>query len=139
MNNKKAKSIRRVVRREVRRADVQSKRPRWMPKGLWERFVRRVSLAFKPQTKGEVMNHKGGVKIPIPNIGGGQTQAFDVREAVQRRCAACDGEYFDPVVRLGVISKVAPNNRTGQDVLVPMQCFLCRGCGGEFGKAVPVS
>ena len=85
------------------------------------------------------MNNKGQVKIPIPNIGAGKTQPFDVREAVQRRCAQCDGEHFDPVVRLAVISKLNCTNTTGQDVLVPMQCFLCRCCGLEFGKPVPVS
>ena len=84
------------------------------------------------------MNNKGQVKIPIPQIGG-QQQPFDARDAVQRRCAICDGEHFDAVVKLAVVSKMSPTNRTGQDVLIKIEVYLCRGCGLEFGKPVPVS
>jgi len=142
MKGKKAKNIRRAVRREVRRADVESNKPRWMPKSLWVKFVKRVSLAFKPQTlneRSESMNNKGQVRIPIPNIGAGQQQQFDVSDAVQRKCARCEGEHFDLVVRLAVISKMSPKNRTGQDVLIKFECYLCRSCGAEFGKPTPVN
>ena len=83
------------------------------------------------------MNHKGGVKIPIPQIGG-QQQPFDPREAVQRKCAKCEGEHFDAVVKLAVISKMSPTNRTGQDVLIKIEVYLCRACGLEFGQPVTV-
>ena len=83
------------------------------------------------------MNNKGQVNIPIPQIGG--QQPFDPREGVQRKCAQCDGEHFDPVVKLAVISKMAPTNRTGQDVLIKIEVYLCRACGVEFGQPAPVS
>ena len=88
--------------------------------------------------RGNIMNNKGQIKIPIPQIGG-QQQTLDVRDAVQRKCAKCEGEYFDPVVKLAVVSKMSPTNRTGQDVPIRIEVYLCRGCGLEFGQSVPVS
>jgi len=61
MSGKKAKAIRRAIRREIKRADVRSTKPRWMPRTLWDRFIKRVSLVFKPQPsvkKKQSKNHK---------------------------------------------------------------------------------
>jgi len=68
------------------------------------------------------------------NIGGYQPQQqFDITEAVQKKCD-CGSEHFNQAYKLGVISGMAPRNRTGKDVIVRFEVFLCRECGKEFGK-----
>ena len=79
----------------------------------------------------------GNVMKMVPNIGG-QQQPFDVREALPKACAKCKGEHFDKAFRLGLISPVAAGNKTGQEIRVEYQTYLCRGCGHEFGTALPV-
>jgi hypothetical protein len=73
----------------------------------------------------------------VPRIGG-QQQPFDIREAVQKQCEKCSGEIFDKAFRLGLISPMAPGNKTGQEVLVEYQTYICRACRHEFGAALPV-
>ena len=77
------------------------------------------------------------IPMMVPGIGG-QPQMFDVSEAIMRPCESCGGMLFEQAVRLGVISNMAPKNRTGKDVLVQFPIFLCRGCGWEWGKMVEV-
>ena len=69
---------------------------------------------------------------------GGQQQMFDLSEAIPKVCDKCKGEHFDKVYRLGMISKMASRNKTGQDVRVEYQTYLCRSCGHEFGVPVVV-
>jgi len=71
----------------------------------------------------------------IPMIGQ-QQQPFDVSQAIQQNCKACGGEYFDIANRIKLISAIAPGNRTGQQVIVKFEAYLCRACGGELGKEV---
>ena len=87
------------------------------------------------------MNNKRRNVIPmsVPAIGGSQQQQpFDINEAIQRQCTQCNSETFDLVYRLAVISAVAPKNRTGKDILVKLETFLCRGCGWEHGKQMGI-
>lgn len=79
---------------------------------------------------------QGRIPIPIRNIGG-QQQPFDISQAVQKQCVKCKGEHFDKAFRLGLISPMAPGNKTGQEVRVEYQTYLCRACGHEFGAALP--
>jgi len=87
-------------------------------------------------------NHNKGQKIPmsIPMVGGGmQQQPFDISEAMQKACEKCGGATFNQAVKLGLISKMAPKNRTGQDVLVKFEVYICRSCGHEYGQPVVLS
>jgi hypothetical protein len=61
------------------------------------------------------------------------SQQIDITGAVRKSCAACGHEYFLPVVKLGILSKLAPTNKQGMDILVQYPCFVCRECGHEFG------
>ena len=67
---------------------------------------------------------------------GQQQPQFDVSQVAPKNCEACGGEYFDQAFRLGLISALAPGNRTNKKILVPLQTFLCRHCGHEFGQKV---
>jgi len=77
-----------------------------------------------------------GIPMMVPKVG---QQPFDAREAVMKPCVKCGHEFYDKVVRLGLISPVAPCNLTRQELKVEFQTYLCRGCGAEFGKAVDVT
>lgn len=77
------------------------------------------------------MNHRPTVPMMVPNLGAKQQSPIDITQASRRVCE-CGGEYFDKVMRLGVVSKMASGNRTGQDVIVELYCYLCRKCGVEF-------
>lgn len=83
------------------------------------------------------MSNKRKMKpVSVPKIG--QQQPFDISDAVPRQCAQCGKAIFDQVLRLGLISALSPKNRTGQDVLVKFEVFLCRECGHEYGQEVPM-
>lgn len=88
--------------------------------------------AFRPNRKGKNMKNV----LPMGSARVGMQQPFDIADAVPRRCEKCQGEYYDKVLRLGIISKIAPSNKTGQDVRIEFNTYLCRKCGHEFG--VPV-
>lgn len=90
--------------------------------------------AFRPNRKGKPMNGKNVLPMGMPR--GGMQQPFDIAEAVPKKCEKCQGEFYDKVLRLGIISKIAPGNKTGQDVRIEFNTYLCRKCGHEFG--VPV-
>lgn len=77
-----------------------------------------------------------GIPMMVPKVG--QQQPFDVREAVMKPCAKCGHEFYDKVLRLGLISPMAASNLTRQEVRVEFQTYLCRGCGHESGRAVDV-
>ncbi len=77
------------------------------------------------------------MQMMVPRVGG-QQQMFDVTEAVPKVCDKCKGEHFDKVYRLGMIPKMAIRNKTGQEIRVEYQTFLCRSCGHEFGVPVVV-
>ena len=81
-------------------------------------------------------NNRQRVPIPIPMVGGGQQQPFDISEAIQKQCDVCGERTFDQAVKLGLISKMAPKNRTGQDVLVKFEVYICRNCDHEYGQPV---
>lgn len=46
MSGKKQKAIRRAIRKEIRKADLKAKKPRYIPKMLWNVFMKRASLVF---------------------------------------------------------------------------------------------
>jgi hypothetical protein len=77
-----------------------------------------------------------GIPMMVPKVG--QQQPFDIREAVGKKCEKCSSVNFDKVFKLGIISSIAPGNKTGQDVRVEFQTYLCRGCGHEFGAPIEI-
>ena len=79
------------------------------------------------------MNDKKVVPIPIPNLGAGQQLPYDITEAKPEVCLKCNGELFDTVYRLGMISQFASRNITKQDIRVKYETYLCRDCGTEAG------
>ncbi|MCK4828801.1 hypothetical protein KA005_74440 [bacterium] len=79
-------------------------------------------------------NKKRRIPIPITHIGKSQQQPFDISEAISKSCEQCGGAVFDQAVKLGLISKLSSKNRTGQDVLVKFEVYLCRNCGHEYGQ-----
>ena len=81
-------------------------------------------------------NNKKVIPMMVPNLGGPMQQPFDISEAIQKHCEKCGGLTFDQAVKLGLISKMAGRNRTGQDVLVKFEVYLCRSCGHEYGQPV---
>lgn len=46
MSDKKIKAIRRALRKEIRKADIEAKKPRYITKFLWRLFVKRAQLIF---------------------------------------------------------------------------------------------
>jgi len=78
-------------------------------------------------------NGKNVIPMMVPSVG---QQPFDITEAIPKVCENCKGEHFDKAFRLGLISKMAARNKTGQDVKVEYQTYLCRACGHEFGAPV---
>lgn len=82
------------------------------------------------------MNHKPkGIPMAVPAIGGTQQQGpFDISQAQPKGCLGCGGGLFDLVYRIGIISAMAPGNKTGQNVTVKYEVFLCHKCGLELGK-----
>lgn len=72
------------------------------------------------------------VPMQVPNIG--QQQPFDIAEADMQTCKECGSEFFDIVYKIGVISKLAPKNSTGKNVLIKGEAYICHDCGWEFEK-----
>lgn len=147
MSGKKSKAIRRTVRREIRRADVESKKPRWVPKSVWKGFIKRVSLAFKPQTKPikiqkrrNDMSGNGGkrtaIPMGLPNAGDQPQVQIDINDTTEQLCLKCHGQHFELVMKLRVFSRLSPKNPSGKDALIKMEVYLCRDCGHEYGKPV---
>jgi hypothetical protein len=91
--------------------------------------------AYRLNRKGKNMKDVRNV-LPMGSARVGMQQPFDIAEAVPKKCDKCQGEFFDKVLRLGVISKIAPGNKTGQDVRIEFNTYLCRHCGHEFGAPV---
>lgn len=69
-------------------------------------------------------------------IRAGQQQQFDVREAVKKSCEKCGFDYFEKVYKIGMIPVVAPSNKTGREVRINYEIFICLKCGHEFGAPV---
>lgn len=46
MSGKKVKVIRRTIKKEIRKADLKAKKPVYIPKMLWNIFMKRASLVF---------------------------------------------------------------------------------------------
>jgi len=78
------------------------------------------------------MNNK--MSMAVPNLGKQQQQVpFDVTQAIQKACP-CGAELFDKALRIKSVSKLAPGNKTGQDVMIEFAVYVCRKCGEELGK-----
>ena len=63
-----------------------------------------------------------------------QQPQFDIREALPKKCPQCGCELFEGLYRLGVIPSMAIRNRTGQDLLIKTEAYLCWECGAEYRK-----
>jgi len=79
------------------------------------------------------MNNK--MSMGVPNLGKQQQVPFDVTQAIGKACQ-CGYELFDKAVRIKVISRIAPGNTTGQDVMIEFAVYVCRKCGAELGKNI---
>ena len=73
------------------------------------------------------------IPMQVPNLGAQQTLPVDITQASRRVCP-CGAELFDKVLRVGIVSRMASGNRTGQDVSIEMPTYVCRKCGLELGK-----
>ena len=69
-------------------------------------------------------------------IRAGQQPQFDAREAVKKSCEKCGFDYFEKVYKIGMIPVVAPSNKTGKEVRINYEIFICLKCGHEFGAPV---
>lgn len=81
--------------------------------------------------------HKGKIfPAPISMIGGApqHQMPFDVTQAQPKGCLGCGSELFNLAYRIGLISAIAPGNRTGKDVTVKYETFICQNCSLEFGQ-----
>ena len=81
-------------------------------------------------------NNKPKVPMLVPDISGGQQQPYNIKEAISRKCLKCGHELFDMAIRLGHISKMSPGNRSGQDILVKYESYVCRKCEWEYGTPI---
>jgi len=81
-------------------------------------------------------NKNKAIPIPVPAIGGfpGQQVPFDISEAQPKGCLGCGSGLFNLAYRVGKISAMAPMNKTGQDVMIKTETFICLHCGLEIGK-----
>ena len=76
-------------------------------------------------------NHNKPIPLgAVPLVGQAQPP-IDVTQASVRVCA-CGSNVFDQAFTLGMVSRMASGNKTGQDVLVQMPVFVCRECGTVF-------
>lgn len=75
---------------------------------------------------------KGGLPMMVPAVGY-QKQPFDLAEATRKTCP-CGSELFEKIYRIGIISKMAPNNLTRMDISVEYPTYICQECGVELGK-----
>lgn len=82
------------------------------------------------------MNQKRkAIPMHVPAIGGAPNQApFDISQAQPKMCLGCQSEFFDLVYKVGKISSMAPGNKTGKDVTVKYEVFICLECGLEIDK-----
>ena len=71
------------------------------------------------------------LKVPMKTPGA--DPQFDLKDALKKACD-CGAELFQKAIRLGVISALAPSNRTQQDIIVEYPVYVCRTCGQEFGS-----
>jgi hypothetical protein len=79
------------------------------------------------------MNHQNQrpMMAPVP--------ACDPSEAVIQKCVMCESELFNKIFKIGIVSAVAPRNRTGQELLAETHFFYCHKCGHRYGDPKPVS
>jgi hypothetical protein len=63
----------------------------------------------------------------------GGAMPLDPSQAVFQKCK-CGCELYEKRFRIGVVSRLASRNRTGQDVRVDFEAAsVCIKCGAEFG------
>ena len=70
----------------------------------------------------------------VPNLGQLQQQQININDTIEQPCPQCQGLHFDSAVKLRIFSRLNPQNRAGQDVLIKVEVYLCRSCGYEFGQ-----
>jgi len=78
------------------------------------------------------MNNK--IALNVPNLSKQQIP-FDITQAVGQVCQ-CGHELFEKVLRIKSVSKLAPGNKSGQDVMIEFTVYVCRKCGTELGKKI---
>ena len=82
--------------------------------------------------------NEGRVKLSNNKFGIGSQQQqplFDPKEAIEQLCKGCGGVQFEKVCKVFRVPKLAPSNRTGQDLTLEVPvAYFCWACGLEFGK-----
>lgn len=65
---------------------------------------------------------------------------IDLSNAEEMICPECEHNFFDVAYRIFKISKLAPGNPSGQDLMVPQQVFRClnKTCQHIIENTVPV-
>lgn len=81
------------------------------------------------------MDHKRNVPISIPisvpKIGNNGEPQFDPIQAIQKKCE-CGAELFVKAYRIGLVSKLAINNKTNQDIVLEIPVHICLLCAKEL-------
>ena len=86
------------------------------------------------QRREKVMNNK--IPMAVPNLGK-QQLPFDITQAIGQSCQ-CGSDLFEKVLRLKSVSKLAPGNTSGQDVMIEFAAYVCWKCGTELGKEAEI-
>lgn len=77
--------------------------------------------------------------MPVSRLGNDgnqqQQQMFDINEALQKQCE-CGSKYFEKVFKVGLISKLAPNNKLQQDITIEVPIYVCHNCGKELNLLI---
>ena len=73
---------------------------------------------------------KQPIQMQVPAIGN-QQPIFDPAQAAPIKCQACDHEVFAQAFKLSKLSHIASRNKTGQDLTIKTEVFLCVACGAE--------
>ncbi len=73
------------------------------------------------------------IQMRVPAIGQ-QPPQVDISQSIPIKCKACSHNQFEQAFRLGAVSRMAPGNKTGQDLMVRHEIFICINCGVEAGK-----
>ncbi len=85
-----------------------------------------------------IFGKKGG--FPASPLPGQQPAQINIgpNDITFKPCEKCGHEFFDTVLRPGLVSSLNPKNPTGKDMPVNVPVLLCRACGWEFGVKVTV-
>jgi len=65
------------------------------------------------------------MRVPVIN---NQQPMFDIKDVTMKQCE-CGTDYFDKVLKVGLISEFAASNETRKNIPVEVGVYICHGCG----------